>query len=292
MFSFILCTLGRRVELARLLASITSGCRAAKELIIINQSDQDLSFCLAFQDDVTEVKLFKTEKGLSRGRNVGLAEAKYPIVAFPDDDCWYGESTLSDVAQMFNSHPECDALCINGKSPDGKNLMRAAMSKKTFLKKSNVFKGPTSISLFVKRRALLEWDIRFDENIGAGCATEIQAGEESDLLLRMLEHGARMLWIPEITVFHPEFSAKTVSERNRHAWRYGYASGYLLQRHRFGPFVRLKAVIVPAAGAGVALLSLDKDRALVRLSRLKGILQGLTSRNATRPRQARQDATS
>lgn len=40
-------------------------------------------------------------KGLSHARNIGLQKVTGDIVGFPDDDCWYDDTTLELVEKTF-----------------------------------------------------------------------------------------------------------------------------------------------------------------------------------------------
>lgn len=81
-FSLITVTMGDRLdELRRLEESLARQTFRDFEHIVINHREHpELKGCL------------------SRARNFGLTLAKGGVIAFPDDDAWYGSTVLADAA--------------------------------------------------------------------------------------------------------------------------------------------------------------------------------------------------
>ena len=101
-FSLILCTLGQIWLIRKNLDSIVKQSYKNLELIIVDQNDNDvLSSILKDYDDKIFIKHIKSEKGLSKSRNIGISVAEGDIIAFPDDDCEYKIDTLQNVYEFF-----------------------------------------------------------------------------------------------------------------------------------------------------------------------------------------------
>ena len=103
-FDLIVSTLGRTEPLRDLFLSLGTQTYQHFRVILIDQNDEE---CLApivsdFKDSFSIVWERKDSgKGLSRGRNRGLALCQADIVAFPDDDCMYAPDTLEKIARAF-----------------------------------------------------------------------------------------------------------------------------------------------------------------------------------------------
>jgi hypothetical protein len=89
-----------------------------------------------------------------------------------------------------------------------------------------------------------------DETIGTGAPGPAQSGEESDLLLRLLDRGVRVRYDPELVVHNDEPRDRVDAGFVGKMGRYGVGQGYLWRRHRLSPLllgglVARKGVAVP-----------------------------------------------
>src|SRR5262249_37414490 len=110
-FSLIVCTIGRTDVLTRLLDSLACQRLKAFEIIIVDQNPE------GFLDPIIEpfkaqlaIRHVRTDKGLSRARNVGIRLSSGDYLSFPDDDCWYGPDVLACVARQFEEQPDRDLI--------------------------------------------------------------------------------------------------------------------------------------------------------------------------------------
>ena len=69
-----------------------------------NSSDDTKDVVAGFENSsFCEIKyVFEGKQGLSRARNRGLAEAKYPLVAFTDDDCYVAKDWIVSILREFS----------------------------------------------------------------------------------------------------------------------------------------------------------------------------------------------
>src|SRR5882672_6242686 len=97
--SLILSTVGRTEELARFLEHLDRQTYRSFELLIVDQNPEGILDSLVRQHRERFPLLhLRSEQGLSHARNVGLQHFSGDVVAFPDDDCWYGPDTLEKIA--------------------------------------------------------------------------------------------------------------------------------------------------------------------------------------------------
>ncbi len=104
--SLLCCTVGRTEKLGRLLDSLARQTVRDFELIVVDQNEPGvLDPVLAPFSDRLDIHHVRSERGLSRARNVGLAHCRAPLVAFPDDDCWYPATLAEKVVALFDADP-------------------------------------------------------------------------------------------------------------------------------------------------------------------------------------------
>lgn len=252
MFSLITVTMGDRPnELARLKASLSAQtCRDFEHIVINHLEHPELS------------------GSLSRARNLGISMASGDVVAFPDDDVWYGPDTLEKVAGMFADQ---DVDGVSFRVVDEKGVPSAGwMSTSDFkIAARNIWHSAVSCSVFLRRRAL--GDARFDENLGLGSGTRFGSGEETDLLLTLIERGARLYYYGSNSVFHSSFRKRHTIGR---AWLYGNGCGLVLRRHGYGVIRLLWMVFSQCGRAAQSILMLRPDKALFSLTMAAGRIAG------------------
>ena len=104
--SLVLATKNRVKEVTNFVQSRAQQQSANFELIVVDQNKDDRVKANLIQPKFPfPILHLRSEPGLSRARNVGIAFATGDIIAFPDDDCWYPADLLSRVVSEFQSHP-------------------------------------------------------------------------------------------------------------------------------------------------------------------------------------------
>lgn len=260
-FSLITVTMGDRpAELQRLKDSLSRQTFCDFEHIVIDQRDHP-----------------EFGGGLAKARNFGLALAKGDVVAFPDDDAWYGPETLSDAAAAL-SDEKIDGISFRVVDETGACSAGGWMSTgRKMMTRATIWHTAVSCSFFVKRKALD--DARFDERLGAGSGTHFGSGEDTDFLLSLIEHGARIHYDGSKCVFHPRVTGCVALTRG---WRYGNGYGAILRKHHYGLVRPVWGVCVQLARACQAVLSLRFPKTGFHLAmaggRACGYLFGLNER--------------
>ena len=251
--SLITVTMGDRPgELARLRSSLGHQTYRNFEHIVINQREHP-----------------EFRGGLSRARNYGLTLATGDVVAFPDDDAWYGPDLLESVSVML-ADPENDGVSFRVVDEHGNCSAGGWMSagKKT-VTKSTVWHTVVSCSFFVKRKNL--GSVRFDEGLGVGSGTRFGSGEETDFVLRLIENGVKIVYDGSKCVYHPMPTGKTSVSKG---WLYGNGYGLVLRRHRYSVWRLSWAMCVQFARAMQSILQLRLKKAAYHIAMASGRFAG------------------
>lgn len=199
MISLVLATFNRFKELEIFLDSVVD-INIEFEIILVDQNDTINLVNLVEKYRILGLKInhIKLEiKNLSLARNIGISHAKYDIVGFPDDDCFYEVETLNNVIREFEKQ-KADILIGKWVENDFKYEDRVhEISKKKILS----FKScpVSSITIFAKKDVLTNlngFDIRF------GVGQFFGAGEETDLMIRAVQNQYKIIFDPKILVHH------------------------------------------------------------------------------------------
>lgn len=275
-FSLIMATVGRTEEVRVFLDSLSSQTFRDFELIVVDQNPDDrLAPILAPYEKESPVLRLRSEKGLSRARNVGLEHAGGEILAFPDDDCAYLPDTLERVDRFFTDNPGVSG--ITGRSVDEKcNTTGGRFSRESGeVNRFNVWARGISFTIFV-RAADVE-GLRFVQTLGVGAGTAWGSGEETDYLLKLLERGGKVYYDPGLMVVHPPAFPTYDAKARRKAYAYNCGMGHLLRRHGFPWRVRLARLARPLGGTALSAGSLRFGKAGCYWSGFRGRLRGMIS---------------
>ncbi|MEE8631115.1 MULTISPECIES: glycosyltransferase family 2 protein [Methylobacterium] len=275
LFSLLVCTKGRSVQLERLFDSLTRQTRRDFEVVLVDQNEPGTLEPLVarYRDDLA-IDHVRSAPGLSRARNVGLARCRGELIAFPDDDCWYPDTLVAEVAGLFAAHPQADAVTGRTLDAAGRESLGAFLPADRAVDRRNVWSAGNSNGLFVRREAARAVG-GFDETLGVGAATPFRSGEETDFLLRLLGQGRGVVFRHRLIVHHDQ-----VASAGRHARAADYARGFgrVLRLHRYGlPYLAFRLARFTASG-GRALLRRDAgtayDKALWAIGTVAGYCAG------------------
>jgi len=164
--------------------------------------------------------------GVSYARNRGAERATAPIVAYIDDDevvdpTWIGKviEGLAEVDAAFGP--------IEPFGEDGRPHCPTDFGEtRVFEPDALPWVVGSGGNMAFQRRALAELG-GFDLRTGPGAIGV--AGEETDLIWRLLDGGRRIRWAAEMIVYHPTKSDEEIAA-SRHP--YGFGAGRMLRRAR------------------------------------------------------------
>ncbi|MFT7420415.1 MAG: glycosyltransferase involved in cell wall biosynthesis [Arcticibacterium sp.] len=261
-FSFILASKGHRIELIRsFLLSLLKSSEQSFEVIIVCQDERAYLDPLLEEFQSLNLKVVYTPSGLSKARNVGLNYAIGEIIAFPDDDCEYTETTLGHVNDFFSDNPYYGLLSIScWNLNQTKKLSFVSLNVDSELVISNTFEGVSSISIF--HRKILNQ--RFDERFGLGAVWN--SSEEFDYVVQLLSKGIKGKFIKEIRVLHPDNNVIDFEKLKEKVKKNSLGHGAYLKKHRsnLGLKVTMSHLwIRPILGAVFYFLSFRLKRAIL-----------------------------
>jgi glycosyltransferase involved in cell wall biosynthesis len=284
MISLIMCTIGKREHIPRLIASLRKQERTDFELIIVDQSEvgylTDLVEQAAAHLDVVYVR---SARGLSRARNKGLQRARGEIVAFPDDDCWYPEKTVAQVEELFANDPQLGiatgrTLDSTGRESNGRFLSRSAT-----VTRSNVWLSGNSNAVFARTDVARRLG-GFDESLGVGSGTEFGSGEETDFLLRAIAANVKTQFFVDLVVHHDQVDTAYTTQTLNRAVLYAQGFGRVLLLNGYSQAFALIRIVRSFCAALLALTRFRLGLARFKLIWARGILMGyLSSRPQQRP---------
>ena len=265
-FDLVVATTGRSDELGRFLDSVEGQAFEHVRVIVVDQND-DERVTPVLRDRSLNVTHVRTERGLSRARNVGLGLVDADLVAFPDDDCVYPDGLLARVAGRFHSDRELDGLA--GRAADAEGRSSASWkTDRARLTDDNLWNRANAATIFL-RRDLVTQIGDFDERLGLGSEEPWSSGEETDYLIRAVRAGARVEYDPNIVVGHDVRPDDALVGR-----RDGASVGYLLRKHRYPPQVLGRMFVRPVGGIAKALVDRDLPRARYYLASVRGRIRG------------------
>lgn len=278
--TLITCTFDRDEEFVRLIRSISTQDVQNIQLIVVDQNTparaQNLIAELSPSFEVQVLELGRM--GLSRARNTALEHADGTIIGFPDDDCWYPADFLARILEAFQKYAEYDFLACKTMDDCFRPSVGSFLKKSQDIRITNAFWAGNSNGIFLRKEAL-DCISGFDESLGVGADTPFGAGEETDMLLRLLSNGARGKFFADLFVHHPSVSEDTDLAVSR-ARRYAPGIGKLMARHQFPAWFVALRVLRPAMSAIYFAATLNFSRCRYKWVWSTGIAKGFFDKTA------------
>lgn len=232
--SVVIPTKGRVTYLEKLLISLMKSRKATSintEVIIIDDSSKKEQEAIKALCDKYECSYSYLEGSISKKRNLGIGQAKYPIVLFIDSDCEI--ATLNILGEHLKVYDKENVVgCLGVTEFKGrKTWLWNIIEKMSFVypfqfakTKENVSWGPcTNISY---KKEILEKVGGFKSILPSK-----EAGEDVDLGYRVTEEGSKIVCNPNAVVFHNRETWSGLTEFIRRTYRWGQAEYYLLKMH-------------------------------------------------------------
>ena len=233
--SLVVSTLGRSHELEQMLESLEAQSFRDFDVIIVDQNRDDrLGPVLAKPWSFPLRRIpTPTDRGLSRGRNVGWRAALGEYVLFPDDDCWY-PSDLLGRAMADADATRVDVLCGRATDENGRSINGRFRTRPQWITRSVVWSTQIEWMMFFRRDALLKLG-GFDERLGVGASSRWQAAEGQDISLRALSLGLRCFYNPSLCGHHAELDLARPDEAMiRKGHGYALGMGFVLGSAGYG----------------------------------------------------------
>jgi GT2 family glycosyltransferase len=259
--SLVLATIGRTSELAKCLQSLAAQTDTGFEVLVVDQNSDDrlvplIANAKGLGANVQHLRL--NIPSLSGARNLGISKCSGEIIGFPDDDCWYEPEVVATLRRRFaeDEHLGGMVACWVEQTAARRDPPNSGLLS---LHAWRTFRGgdASSISLFFRRSVFDELH-GFDERLGLG--KWFGAGEETELLLRVLESGHNVAYCSEARVRHHFGGSGTGAMRAKYraARSRARGTGAIYAKHRLGNWVVLRGLLGPLVKPILTLQSLER----------------------------------
>lgn len=221
-FSLILTSIDRTNDVRNFFLSLRrqADCNFAIEIIFIDQSNGLFTDILNEFNDLNIISIKYKKCSLSAARNLGLTFARGYIFAFPDDDCTYYPNTLSSVYDYLSNKSKQAVVGRIFDNENDKPLLKKWPKNGCVLDEHSVFKYASSITIFSKLK------IKFDDRMGAGA--NFGSCEDVDFLYNLIKLTS-VSYVPDIKVWHPDYSLESVTLAK--AFAYGKGFGFFHRKN-------------------------------------------------------------
>ncbi len=233
--SAIIVCYNRKHELKKCISSILKQTKKPDEIIIIDNNSSDGTETL-FKNgklsDLSIIKYFRLDKnmGVTGGRNYGIKKADGDILVFFDDDALLGsENTFENITYKFKKDPQAGILAFKIMDHDTKTIRREEFPHTDkSLDPDKEFETTYFIGAghAIKKRV-------FDK-CGLYPADYVYGMEELDLSFRAIDKGYRIIYFPEISVWHKKSTKGRSPDEMKwiNTYRNRLAVSYKYLKHR------------------------------------------------------------
>ena len=168
----------------------------------------------------------ESRPGKSRALNGRCREAKGEIIALTDDDCIPAPDWVESIVKEFDSDRELSVLGGRIELYDERDVQQATLlsrDRKLVTNGWEICAFPAIIGANMAfRKTVLEAISGFDPLLGPG--TKCKAVEDLDIIYRSLKKGFKIVYSPELIVFH-NHGRRTERDENQTSYAYGLGRG-------------------------------------------------------------------
>lgn len=273
--SLIVTTNNREQELKRFVDSIKIQDTESFEVILVNQGTISNNIRSIFNENGWTIIEIGQQVSLSKARNIGLKFVKGKFIGFPDDDCWYSNNFINDIIAVLESLNEYEAICVSVFDPilqlpygdRPQNVIKE-------LNFSNVIKLPVSVGIFIKTKFVSDFNLQFNEKLGAG--TYYGGGEETAFLCNVLKLNKKIIYNGFLTVYHEvdNYQLISIEKVKKYSRGYGYMIGSILMNGNLEVLPSVIFFLLKSFG-GLLIRSNDKKIALIYFNRIIYFFNGI-----------------
>ena len=277
-------TRSRPAQLGRCLDAVLGGTVLPDTVLVVDQSrDDDTAAVVSARAATAPVRvqcIRQLTEGLSRSRNVVVSHATTDIVAVTDDDCVPDVRWIEALARELGRDPTLHAVAgrVLPLGPEREGLVavssRTSEQRCDYVGKVEPWLVGTGAN-FAARTARLRTLGGYDVRLGVGSGG--MAGEDMDMIHRLLRDGARIRFEPDAIVYHER---QPIAQRERSRLTYGRGIGACcgLWAREGDPFAGVALVRwlgMRLGRFGRALKARDVQRAREEVDVLRGTATGL-----------------
>ena len=243
--SLVLCTYGRTNEVDNFLDSIYRQTKKPKEIIIVDQNEENILHYIIkkWSEKLPVIHKRVNFKGASRSRNFGAKQAVSALIAFPDDDCLYPPRLIENITKLFQRKEEFETILTAKIEPSeiSSCLSKPSLNYSWVNSSLDLFKAKAETSnIFARKSKLESLPFIFNENIGPGANTPWASNEETDLLIRLLKQGIKIIKLKELSIAHHSLQVSPAR-----SLKYGMGRFEVISTHRLGAGIYLINLFQP-----------------------------------------------
>ena len=243
--SLVLCTYGRTNEVDNFLDSIYRQTKSPTEIIIVDQNEENILHYIIkkWSEKLPIIHKRVNFKGASRSRNFGAKQAVSALIAFPDDDCLYPPRLIENITKLFQQKEEFETILTAKIEPSeiSSRLSKPSLNYSWVTSSLDLFKAKAETSnIFARKSKLESLPFIFNENIGPGANTPWASNEETDLLIRLLKQGIKIIKLKELSIAHHSLQVSPAR-----SLKYGMGRFEVISTHRLGAGIYLINLFQP-----------------------------------------------
>lgn len=279
--SVVVPTVSRPVELARCLDAILDGDVLPGEVLVIDQGGEEATASVVAArktDGLSIIHITSGQRGLSAARNIGLRHVSMPWVAFTDDDCVPTKTWLATIHTRTSAADAPDGvggrvLPFGEATPDTHAIsLRVSNAPAVFRRRALPWAVGTGGNMTLKVAAARSVG-GYDERLGAGSPGE--AGEDLEIVHRLLRSGAVLAYDPAVVVRHGYvFTQRRLSTRRSYGFGMGAFAGMWLRCDRWVATILARWMLIRLVGVARAVKRRDPRRLREEALLVKGVVAG------------------
>jgi glycosyltransferase involved in cell wall biosynthesis len=239
--SLILSTRNRPAFALAAVRAVLDGHQVPTEIVVIDQSDGPCPAFATWQADprCSLRYLWKPNRGVSLGRNTGIAASTGEILLFIDDDILVPPEWIGRIVTCLRRAGE--KAVVTGRTVEGQPEVPGAFAPSVDLNnRPMVYRGRPGLDILltgnmaIYRSAILKVG-GFDERLGPG--TRFPSSEDNDFGYRLLEAGFDIVFDPQVLVVHRAWRRPTALLPLRWAYGRGQGAYYVKYSSRRDPYM-------------------------------------------------------
>ncbi|HEY8720522.1 glycosyltransferase family 2 protein [Pengzhenrongella sp.] len=274
-------TVLRPDALARCLDALLDGEVWPAAVLVIDQGgDEETAVVIATRAaaGLQVIHVRSALRGLSAARNTGLRQVSTPWVAFTDDDCVPSPTWLAAISRRAGAPDAPDGvsgrvLPLGEPAPGTYPLsLRVSTEPAVFAGRALPWEVGTGGNMALRVAAVRDVG-GYDERLGSG--TPGQAGEDLEIIHRLLRAGATLAFDPDVIVLHARVTApRRLSTRRSYGFGMGAFVGIWVRSDRWVATTLLRWMVGRLVAAAKALKARDPRRLREEALLVAGALAG------------------
>jgi GT2 family glycosyltransferase len=282
--SVVVCTVGESESIFKCLNSILSNSVKPKELIVVHQNYKYFNIKQKINlKKFAEVKfkyIYDDKFGLSRARNIGYKNASSEIISYTDDDAYVGKDWIKNIINTFKKYKNVGIAggkiipVFNERNKKWHMPKQCEYVYPSFDQGRKIGKYlngalPPGVNYSIIRSILIKV-AGYNEKLGYNLKKLIQiTGEDSDITLKAMKLGYKIIYNPNIVVYHPvPLERQSLAFLKSRLNTEGLTDGYLYLVHNKLSFKEKFFLLKYKLGE---LISLFKQRKKYNSSTFEGI---------------------